>query len=129
SIDWIKLAPQQALLGETLHPNTYRRRFDLLIVDEAHQCAPPAAGRYAVDSLRTKAIRRLAPQFEHRLFLTATPHNGYPESFQALLELLDPQRFARGVRPSDEQQRQVMIRRLKMELREILPPGPDGRPR
>ena len=131
SIDWIKLAPQQALLGETLHPdpNTYPRRFDLLIVDEAHQCAPPAAGRYAVDSLRTKAIRRLAPQFEHRLFLTATPHNGYPESFQALLELLDPQRFARGVRPSDEQQRQVMIRRLKMELREILPPGPDGRPR
>ena len=43
-------------------------------------------GRYATDSLRTAAVRTLAPHFEHKLFLSATPHNGYRESFTALLE-------------------------------------------
>ena len=33
---------------------------------------------------------------EHRLFLSATPHNGYQESFTALLEMVDDHRFARG---------------------------------
>jgi hypothetical protein len=59
------------------------------------------------------------------LFLTATPHNGYPESFTALLELLDAQRFARGVAPDRNQLQVVMVRRLKQEL----PPRWDGTPR
>ena len=54
--------------------------------------------------MRTAAIRTLVPHFEHRLFLTATPHNGYKESFSALfLELIDNQRFARGVEPDEAQ--------------------------
>ena len=73
----------------------------MLIVDEVHNCAPAGAGgRYARDTLRTKAIRTLAPHCEHRLFLSATPHNGYENSFAALLELLDPHRFARGIQPT-----------------------------
>ena len=72
----------------------YPRRFDVLIVDEAHNAAPSGRGKYAMDSLRTEALHALSPHFEHKLFLTATPHNGYPESFSALLELLDQQRFA-----------------------------------
>jgi hypothetical protein len=35
--------------------------------------------------------------FRAPLFLTATPHNGHSNSFSALLEMLDPQRFTRGV--------------------------------
>ena len=90
------------LLREVLPPRARatRARFDLLIVDEVHTCAPSGRGQYAVDSQRTTAIRTLAPHCEHRLFLSATPHNGYRKSFTALLELLDPQRFARGVRPA-----------------------------
>ena len=77
-------------------PELDPRRFDLLIVDEVHNVRPPARGSAAqADTLHTQAIRELAPHFEHRLFLSATPHNGYRESFAALLELLDPQRFAR----------------------------------
>jgi hypothetical protein len=87
-----------------------------LIVDEAHNVAPSGRGRYATDSLRTLAIRTLTPHFEHKLFLTATPHNGYPESFSALLELVDSQRFARGVRPNRLQLEAVMVRRMKAEL-------------
>jgi hypothetical protein len=94
-------------------------------VDEAHNIAPSGRGQYAVDSLRTKAIRELAPHFEHKLFLTATPHNGYAESFSALLELLDNQRFARGVEPDRETLAAVMVRRLKSDL----PPDDFGQPR
>ena len=73
------------------------------LVDRAHNVAPSGSGKYATDSQRTQTIRLLAPHFEHKLFLSATPHNGYPESFSALLELLDNQRFARAVRPNPEQ--------------------------
>jgi superfamily II DNA or RNA helicase len=131
SIDWLKRPRPMRLLDEVLpaDANQYPRAFDMLIVDEVHTCAPSGRGQYAVDSYRTDAIRKLAPHFEHHLFLSATPHNGYIESFTGLLALLDPQRFARGVRPSQETVAQVMVRRLKSELRETLEPLPDGRPR
>src|SRR6266571_6629895 len=126
SIDWLKRERPMRLLREVLPvAPKYPRTFDMLVVDEVHTCAPSARGRYATDSLRTKAIRELAPHCEHRLFLSATPHNGYQESFTALLELLDDQRFARGVEPDPAQLRRVMVRRLKSEL----PPDFAGRPR
>lgn len=126
SVDWLKRARPMRLLREVLPAvPRYPRAFDLLLVDEVHTCAPTPRGRYAVDSLRTQAIRTLAPHCEHRLFLSATPHNGYLESFTGLLELLDDQRFARGVRPSPEQLERIMVRRLKREL----PPRWDGSPR
>ena len=104
------------LLRDTLPPHpTYPRRFDLLIVDEAHNVAP-TVGKYAVESLRTRLVRLLAPHFQHKLFLTATPHDGYTESFTALLELLDDQRFSRNILPSEEQLARVMVRRLKGDL-------------
>src|SRR5262245_11168564 len=131
SIDWLKAPRAMALLDAVLPPDAtvYPRKFDLLVVDEVHQCAPAGRGAYATDSQRTVALRKIAAHFEHRLFLSATPHNGYTESFTALLELLDPQRFARGVKPSDEAQRRVLVRRLKSELRKELPLRHDGTPR
>jgi hypothetical protein len=43
-------------------------------------------------------MRDLSERFDHRLFLTTTPHNGHSNSFSALLEMLDSQRFTRGIR-------------------------------
>jgi len=91
----------------------------LLILDEAHNVAPASSGKYAVDSKLTRAIRELAPRFEHKLFLSATPHNGHSNSFSALLELLDPQRFVRGVPVEAKLRDTVMVRRLKSDLRAI----------
>lgn len=125
SIDWLKRDRPLRLLREVLPAAPrYPREFDLLVVDEVHTCAPSGRGKYAVDSLRTTAIRTLAPHCEHKLFLSATPHNGYLESFTALLELLDDQRFMRSVKPTDEQLGRAMVRRLKSEL----PPRWDGTP-
>lgn len=128
SIDFLKRERPLRLFREQLPPHgqtVYPRPFDLLIVDEAHNVAPSGRGHYATDSQRTEAIRTLAPHFEHKLFLSATPHNGYRESFAALLELLDNQRFARAVTPSREQLGAVMVRRMKSELQKRW----DGKPR
>ena len=91
----------------------------LLILDEAHNAAPASGARYAIDSQITRAVRDIAPRFEHRLFLSATPHNGHSNSFSALLEILDPQRFCRGVSVLKGQRDEVLIRRLKSDIREL----------
>jgi SNF2 family DNA or RNA helicase len=91
----------------------------LLILDEAHHAAPASGVRYAIDSKITRAVRDLAGRFEHRLFLSATPHNGHSNSFSALLEILDPQRFCRGVPVVPKLRDEVLVRRLKEDIREI----------
>ncbi len=96
------------------------RAGSLFILDEAHHAAPSSGARYAIDSQITRAIRDISPRFEHRLFLSATPHNGHSNSFSALLEILDPQRFCRGVRVYKKMLDDVMVRRLKDDLREIV---------
>lgn len=100
----------------------------LLILDEAHNAAPASGAKYAIDSMLTRAVRDLAPRFEHRLFLTATPHNGHSNSFAALLELLDPHRFCRGVPVRGPRLlEKVMVRRLKKDLREVAEGLPERR--
>jgi superfamily II DNA or RNA helicase len=49
----------------------------LLVLDEAHHAAPASGRRYGIETKFTRAVRDLAPRFEHRLFLSATPHNGH----------------------------------------------------
>src|SRR5690606_24953644 len=70
--------PLLALLRERPHKT-------LLVLDEAHNVAPASATKYAVDSQLTGMARDIAEKFEHRLFLSATPHNGHSNSFSALL--------------------------------------------
>ena len=117
SVDWMKTREGLRQMKDALPPHvTYPRKFDILVVDEAHNVSPSGTAKYALPSQRTQLIRTIAPHFEHRLFLSATPHNGYQESFTALLELLDDQRFARGVLPSEKQRQRAIVRRLKTDL-------------
>lgn len=117
SVDWLKSGDALRMLRDVLPVRaSFPRKFDMLVVDEAHNIAPAGSAHYALESQRTQLIRKIAPHFQHRLFLTATPHNGYTESFTSLLELLDDQRFSRNILPDDKQLSQVMIRRLKTDL-------------
>jgi len=90
--------------------------WDLLILDECHNLMPSPFGE---DSDLTKMLRSIAPRFEHRLFLSATPHNGHTRSFTGLLELLDPVRFSATdeLKPAERARvQQVVLRRLKREI-------------
>ena len=124
SQDWLKSGEPLRLLRDIIPAHAkYPRKFDILLVDEAHNIAPSGSTNYVSESLRTKMVREIAPHFQHKLFLTATPHNGYKESFTALLELLDDQRFARNIDPDEKQLQQAMVRRLKTDLVDA-----DGKP-
>jgi superfamily II DNA or RNA helicase len=97
--------------------------WDLLVVDEAHNLSPAGLGR---DSDVSRMLQLLAPRFEHRLFLTATPHNGHTRSFTGLLETLDPVRFTQKSSALTEGERrqieQVVVRRLKSEINQTSDP-------
>jgi superfamily II DNA or RNA helicase len=128
SMAWLPSLRAQRLLrevyAEVRNAGSARRFvFDVLVVDEAHHVAPASpvgGGRrgYAVDSQRTIATRELAQRCEHRLFLSATPHNGFTESFTALMEMIDGRRFSRGAGLDERALRDVTVRRLKTELKD-----------
>jgi len=121
SIDYLKTEHPRRLFEEL----TSRRRdertsakpWDLLILDEAHNVAPAGRKKYVRDSDRTTMMRAISEQFEHKIFLTATPHNGYRESFTGLLELLDNLRFSRGTDLDKAQLSAVTVRRLKRDIK------------
>lgn len=112
----------QFLSACRISENSPHLPWDLVIVDEVHNLMPASFGE---DSQLCKTLRLIAPQFEHRLFLTATPHNGHTRSFTGLLELLDPVRFTRTdeLKPAErERVKQVVLRRLKREINERTDP-------
>lgn len=128
SMSWLSMPRAQRMLAEVYAAvdnaqSAASYAFDIIVVDEAHHVAPAAptavgGGRgYAVDSKRTIALRELANRCEHRLFLSATPHNGYSESFTALLEMIDPRRFTRGARLDEKALGEVTVRRLKTDIK------------
>jgi hypothetical protein len=116
----LKRTEHREPLFQYLERNGKRLPKSLLVLDEAHTVAPSAPSQYAVDSELTDLARKLAPPFENRLFLSATPHNGHSNSFSTLLELLDPQRFTRGVpiQAGSKALDEVMVRRLKRDLQD-----------
>lgn len=127
SMAWLPQVRAQRLLrdvyAQVTNPKTGNRyAFDIIVVDEAHHVAPSSPSAfagglsYAVDTQRTIAVRQLAEKCEHRLFLSATPHNGHPESFTALMEMIDPRRFARGANLDAAALKDVTVRRLKSDL-------------
>jgi superfamily II DNA or RNA helicase len=90
--------------------------WDLLIVDESHHFAPQGGNRA---SQRTRMLREIRFLFEHRIFASATPHNGKTVCFTGLLELLDPIRFQMAVEMDDTDKAnlaEVRVRRLKEDI-------------
>jgi superfamily II DNA or RNA helicase len=95
-------------------------RWDLVIVDEAHKMAAHYFGdkieptqRYNLGKLVGSADRT-----RNLLLLTATPHNGREEDFQAWLALVDEDRFHGKARKKAEtgELKDIMRRMVKEDL-------------
>ncbi|MHA1252626.1 MAG: DEAD/DEAH box helicase, partial [Candidatus Helarchaeota archaeon] len=68
--------------------------WDMIIIDEAHNVMKPHLG---TEDERSKSFKQsfgfardLAKKYPHLLLLTATPHNGYRDSYASLLEMINP---------------------------------------
>ncbi|WP_256567249.1 helicase-related protein [Natrinema gelatinilyticum] len=83
SIDYAK---QPSIRNQILEQD-----WDLCIIDEAHNAAKPhqTSADQSIDMQRWNVATDLADHAEHLLLLTATPHNGYSDSFASLLRMLD----------------------------------------
>jgi superfamily II DNA or RNA helicase len=110
SLDFLK---QERVLAE-LERTTY----DLVIIDEAHHCAAASRAGLEVDHQRRRLAEVLADRCDALLLLTATPHDGYDESFASLLKLLDPSLLEANGEIRGGLFRRNVIRRLKSHLRD-----------
>ncbi len=67
------------------------QNWDLLLVDEVHLSARPHNSSVtSKQQKRYELISDLGKKIDNVLFLTATPHNGYSDSFASILEILNP---------------------------------------
>jgi ERCC4-related helicase len=85
SVDYAKAVEVKNFLLET--------RWDVVVVDEAHQVAKPhqTLPDQSIKKERWKLVVEISKskKINHLLLLTATPHNGYTDSFASLIDLLD----------------------------------------
>lgn len=82
SVDYLKTKTAQVLAHD----------WDLVVIDEAHLSAKPhtAQRASAPDMERWRFAAAAADKARHLLLLTATPHNGYSDSYASLFQMLDP---------------------------------------
>lgn len=74
------------------NPYNYRRflrdhRWDVVVIDECHNVVNPGSQNFQLAKI-------LAEQTDALILASATPHNGKPESFAQLINLLDPTAIA-----------------------------------
>ncbi len=69
------------------------QHWDAIVIDEAHQVAKPHQSgpdqRVRMDRWELAEALAASERVRHLLLLTATPHNGYTDSFASLLRMLD----------------------------------------
>ncbi len=103
-------------------------RYDLIVVDEAHKLSATYFGGELKYTKRYRLGQLLSGLTRHFLLMTATPHNGKEEDFQAFLALLDGDRFegkyrdgVHQVEVSDLMRRMVKENLLRFDGRPLFP--------
>ncbi len=91
--------------------------WDIIIIDEAHNVAERSN-----HSQRAQLAKLLATRSDTLIMLSATPHDGKPESFASLMNMLDPTAIAdtSDYAQEDFKDKGLVIRRFKDDVREQL---------
>ena len=108
SIDTLKQSSQYSAFLEQAY-------WDIIVIDEAHNVA-----ERGTDSMRSRLARLLSRRSDALIMLSATPHDGKPESFASLIDMLDPTVIAdpSNYSPEDFKDKGLVIRRFKNDIRD-----------
>lgn len=76
---------------DTIKHRIFTQEWDVVIIDEAHNVAKPhtESSRAEPKMERYRFAKELVHKCNHLMLLTATPHNGYKDTFLSLLNFLD----------------------------------------
>jgi superfamily II DNA or RNA helicase len=85
--------------------------WDIIVIDEAHNVARRGSG-----AQRNKLAERIAHRCDTMIMLSATPHDGRPESFASLMNMLNPTAIADNSSYSPEDIKGLFIRRHKHDI-------------
>ncbi|MBJ7901541.1 MAG: ATP-dependent helicase [Cyanobacteria bacterium RI_101] len=88
--------------------------WDVILIDECHNVARRGQGQSA--SLRARLAARLSTRSDALILLSATPHDGRPESFASLMNMLDPTAIANESNYTKEDIRDLYVRRFKKDV-------------
>lgn len=88
--------------------------WDIVIIDEAHNVADRNSG-----AQRARLAKLLSTRSDTLILLSATPHDGRPESFASLMNMLDPTAIAnpKDYAKEDFRDKGLVIRRFKKDVR------------
>ncbi|MDH7513098.1 MAG: helicase-related protein [Clostridiales bacterium] len=116
------------LKKETVRNRGLRKRWDLVIVDEAHALAEAGTPENPYRTQRTRLGLALRDCSRGLLLLTATPHNGYSHSFRSLIELVEPTlaTFHGSAADIERRMEAARIRRMKSQIVRRLPDGSEA---
>ncbi|KAF0655145.1 DNA/RNA helicase [Cyanobium sp. Copco_Reservoir_LC18] len=88
--------------------------WDIIVIDECQNVAERARG--AQKSQRAKLAERLATRSETLILLSATPHDGKPESFASLMNMLDPTAIADPSKYTKDDIKDLYVRRFRKDV-------------
>jgi len=88
--------------------------WDIIVIDECQNVAERAQG--AQKSQRARLAERLATRSETLILLSATPHDGKPESFASLMNMLDPTAIADPSKYTKEYIKDLYVRRFRKDV-------------
>ncbi len=106
----------------------YRRyleqcRWDVVVIDECQNVADRSKSSSARESQRANLAKLLAPRCESLILTSATPHDGRPESFASLVQLLEPTSVADEENYSADEVQDFFIRRFKKDVADQIGSG------
>lgn len=86
-----------------------KSQWDIIIIDECHNVAN-------LGNERNKLASLLARTCDSLILTSATPHNGNPESFSNLINMLEPTVVSNPKKPIKEECEKYFVRRFKKDI-------------
>lgn len=87
--------------------------WDIIVIDEAQNVADRGGARRAQ---RARLAQRLSSRSDTLIMLSATPHDGKPQSFASLMNMLDPTALPDPENYNKDDITQLYVRRFKKDV-------------